>query len=400
MITKQNKKRKYIAAITAIAIIAIGSILYVKKQNMLEKGNHQYYEESYQQEDNTKAFYKQYKLAVSKLQTLTLEQKIGQMLLVSYDKNNVTSNYGGILFFEKDFTGKTEAQVKTMISNLKSSSNIPLLTAVDEEGKTGDKGVIRVSSNKNLTYSNSYLKAKQFQNAQTLYQKGGFALVNTDTIEKSKFLYNLGLNLNLAPVADICKEADYMYDRSVGLNTAQTSNYIQTVIKASLDAKKQGYEVSYCLKHFPGYGSNSDTHIGFSVDTRNLEKVRQDMASFEAGIKCGAEAVMISHNIVSSIETDDTPASLSPKINSLLRDDLHFTGIIMTDALNMKALDDIKQSKYVKAVLAGNDMLIVTEGDVALNDIKTAVENKQISEETINEAVARILVWKYFKNMF
>ena len=160
--------------------------------------------------------------------------------------------------------------------------------------------------------------------------------------------------------------------------------------------KKNGYEVSYCLKHFPGYGSNSDTHIGLSVDERSYEEVKKDMSSFETGIKERAEAVMVSHNIVSSVDKDN-PTSLSPAINSLLRNDLKFTGI-MTDALNMGAVNDI-ENKYIKAVLAGNDILIVTNGNEAMSNIKTAVENGEIKEEIIDKAVTRIIAWKYYKNM-
>jgi len=169
-------------------------------------------------------------------------------------------------------------------------------------------------------------------------------------------------------------------------------------MEASQEAKKEGYEVSYCLKHFPGYGSNSDTHQGFSVDTRTLEEVKQDMAAFEKGIQYGAESVLVSHNIVSSVDAEN-PASLSPKINSLLRNDLNFTGIIITDGLVMKALDNIEGSKYVKAVLAGNDILIVTDGEEAYNDIWNAIQEGTISEEIIDRAVTRILAWKYYKNI-
>lgn len=319
------------------------------------------------------------------------------MLLVAYDDSISTNAYGGILFFEKDFEDKSEEKVKTMLNHLKNTSGIPFLTAVDEEGISNKRGVIRVSSNRKLTKSNTYLKGNPFPSPQTLYANGGIDLIEEDTIQKSKFLYQLGINLNLAPVADICKKGDYMYSRSVGLDAKGTSQYVKTVINASKIAQKEGYKVSYCLKHFPGYGSNADTHIGFSVDKRTYEEVKKDMASFEVGISEGAEVVMISHNIVSSIDGEN-PASLSPKTHSILRNELNFNGVIMTDALNMGALDNIEGSKYVKAVLAGNDMLIVIDGTRAHNDIKEAVNEGKITEKMIDKAVERILTWKYEKN--
>ena len=348
--------------------------------------------------NNYEIFGDYYQKAVDKLSTLSLEQKINQMLLVSYNSGNVTNAYGGIIFFENNFIGKTEEEVKNMINGLSNTSGIPFLMAVDEEGKTDNEGVIRVSSNSNLTKSNTYLNGTQFQNSKTLYANGGFNLIKKDTIEKSKFLYNLNLNLNLAPVVDMASKEDYIYHRVIGLDVKGTSEFARTVINASKEAKKSGYEVSYCLKHFPGYGSNKDTHLGFSVDKRTYDEVIRDMLPFEEGVDVGAESVLISHNIISSVDSEN-PASLSPAIHELLRNTVGFKGIIMTDGLNMGALDSIDGNKYEKAVLAGNDILIVSDGSAAFNSIKTAVDNRTISQETIDEAVTRILAWKYYKNM-
>lgn len=404
-----KNKKSIIVIIVITLLVSIGMLKIISNHILMKDENKSFSNLSNiiaeKRNTNYGIFNDYYELAENKVKNLTLEQKIGQMLMVSYDNiekmkadREILNNYGGVLFFEKDFKNKTEEQVRKMINNINAVSNIKILTAVDEEGKSGNSGVIRVSSNENLTSSNSYLQKKPFQNSQTLYKLGGFDLIKKDTIEKSKFLYNLGINLNLAPVADICKEGDYMYNRSVGLDYDGTANYVKTVINAGKDAKKNGYEVSYCLKHFPGYGSNSDTHIGFSVDKRNYEEVKKDMVSFETGIKEKAEAVMISHNIVSSID-ENNPASLSTKINAVLRNELNFTGVIITDALNMGALDNIQGNKYIKAVLAGNDILIVTDGKKASYDIKLAVEQGEIKEEFIDKAVTKIIAWKYYKNM-
>lgn len=398
--TAQKKLSSIIILIIIIIVILAGVITFLMRNNRTLQNISKVEEETMIVEEYDKdIFEEKYELAKNKLQTLTLEQKIGQMLIVTYDEKDTANDYGGILFFEKDFRDKNEEQVKEMTENLKNNSNIPILKAVDEEGKTGNRGVTRISSNSKLTSSNNYLNGEEFQNPQTLYKNGGFNLIKTDTIEKSKFLYNLGINLNLAPVADICNAGDYMYYRSVGLDTDGTSKYIQTVTEAGKEAKESGYEVSYCLKHFPGYGSNKDTHKGLSVDTRTIEQVKNDMTSFKTGIDSGIESVLVSHNIVSSIDTDNTPASLSKNINNLLRNDLQFTGIIMTDSLSMGAVDSI-ENKYKKAVLAGNDMLIVSYGKPAITEIKDAVESTEISIDTIDKAVTRILAWKYYKNMY
>lgn len=331
-----------------------------------------------------------YILANNKLKNMTLDEKIGQLLLVRYpdtDREALSAiqkyNFGGYVFFERDFRDKTEQEVKNRNNNLQSTSKIPLLTAVDEEGGK----VVRISSNPNLA-------PEKFKSSRELYLTGGFELIKQDTINKSNLLKKLGINVNLAPVVDVSTNpSDYMYERSLGEDTAKTSTYAKTVIEAS-----KGTGVSYTLKHFPGYGNNQDTHYGSNVDTRSYDDIlRNDLPPFKAGIESKAEAVLVSHNIVDSIDSQN-PASLSPSVHNLLRNELAFTGIIITDDLAMGAvstLDDVA----VKAVLAGNDILITTDYEKSFNSIKTAVESGTIDENLINKLAFRVLAWKYYKGL-
>lgn len=338
--------------------------------------------------DDNGIFSTYYVLANNKLHELTLDEKIGQILLVRYPNSGAIDdlkkyNFGGFVFFEKDFKNKAKEQVLSMINELQKNSKIPLLTAVDEEGGI----VVRVSSNPNLASS-------RFKSPSELYKEGGFDLIREDTKEKSALLKSLGLNVNLAPVVDVSTDPnDYMYSRSIGENTSITSTFAKTVIEAS-----KGTGVSYTLKHFPGYGNNKDTHTGSSTDSRTYDDImNNDIPPFEAGIKAGAEAILVSHNIVSSIDPDN-PASLSPSIHNLLRNELDFTGIIMTDDIAMGAtssLDDIA----VKAVLAGNDLIITTDYEQSFNEIKSAINNGTISEEQINKLAFRVIAWKYYKGL-
>jgi len=329
-----------------------------------------------------------YQLASSKLETMTLDEKIGQLLLVTYTDASMLSvvknyGFGGIIFFEKDFKGKTAEEVKKMTSDLQANSKIPLLMAVDEEGGK----VNRISKNANLV-------AEPFSSSKVLYDLGGFDKIKEDTIEKSRILYDLGLNLNLAPVVDVSTNpTDYMYERSFGKSTALTNQYAKTVIQAS-----KGTHVSYTLKHFPGYGNNVDTHLGQAIDDRTYEElVRNDLPPFIEGIASDAEAVLVSHNIVTSVDSEN-PASLSSEIHRLLRDTLHFTGIIITDGLDMGAMTSVSK-KFVKSIQAGNDILIMSDYANAINEIKTALSNQEITEEMIHENARRILAWKYYKGM-
>ena len=340
---------------------------------------------SFDENDLFGAFYVK---ANNKLQSLSLDEKIGQLFLARYDDAKVQEmlskyNVSGFVFYEKDFKDKTEEQVKNMINDAQKNAKIPLLTAVDEEGGK----IIRVSSNANLVN-------KPFKSSSQLYNEGGYSLIRQDTIAKSGILKNLGLNLNLAPVVDVVTNPSaYMYERSFKQDTKKTAEYAKTVIEAS---KNTG--VSYTLKHFPGYGNNTDTHVGASSDTRNYEDILQnDLPPFQAGIESKAEAVLVSHNTVASIDTKN-PASLSKSVHNLLRNKLNFSGIILTDDLDMGATSSI-DNRYVEAILAGNDLIITTDYAASINEVKAAINNKIISEESIDNAVLRVLAWKYYKGL-
>lgn len=329
-----------------------------------------------------------YEKAYQKLEKMSLDEKIGQILLVRYPDNNQKEivekyQFGGYLFFGKDFKDKTKDEVIKMIDESNSASKIPLLTAVDEEGGI----VVRVSSNKNL-------RSERFLSSSELYKNGGFDRIKADTIEKSNLLKSLGINLNLAPVVDVSVDPnDYMYNRSLQEDAETTAKFSSLVIETS---KNTG--VSYTLKHFPGYGNNIDTHSGSSVDSRTRKEIESnDILPFKSGIKSGAEAILFSHNVVTSMDKDN-PISLSKTLHDYVRNDLNFTGVVITDDLDMGALKDI-ENKNVQALLAGNDLLISTDYVESIEKIKQAVDNKLLDEKTLDEHVLRVLAWKYYKGL-
>jgi len=337
----------------------------------------------------TKLFQDYYKPAKEKVKTMTLKEKIAQLLLVRYPEKNQQQilqkyQFGGFIFYEKDFKNKTEKEVQEMITSLQKTASIPLLTAVDEEGGS----VIRISSN-------SKLVSEPFKSSQELYALGGFQKIKEDTERKSKILANLGINLNLAPVVDVSTDQDdYMFKRSFGKNTELTALYAKSVIEASKKA-----EVSYTLKHFPGYGKNIDTHLNTSIDNRTLQDIfKKDLPPFSSGIKAGAEAVLISHNIVNCID-EENPASLSPNIHNLLYKDLQYTGITITDDIAMGALNKIDQPT-LKAILVGNNIIITTNYETSIHELETSIEKGIITEEFIDKLATNVLAWKYYKGLF
>ena len=328
--------------------------------------------------------------AYKKLKEMSIDEKIGQMFLVRVPEVNQIEdiskfNLGGYILFGRDTQNETKESLKTKIQSYQENSKIPMIIAVDEEGGT----VVRVSSNPNL-------RSEKFSSPQQLYQSGGYDKIESTTLEMSQLLSSLGFNVNLAPVADVSTDSnDFIYERSFGKDASETSTFIQTVIKASKQSN-----VSYVLKHFPGYGNNKDTHTGISIDERSLEQFKSvDFLPFQAGIDEGAEAILVSHNIISQVE-ENTPASLSLNIHNILRNDLKFTGIVMTDDLDMGAIKYyIDDSPAVKAVLAGNDMLILTDYEQAYNDIKNAINEGKITQESIDHSAFRIIAWKYYKGL-
>ena len=309
---------------------------------------------------------------------MTLEEKAAQML---FERCEDDMNYildkgaGGIVMFERDFKDLTKDEVIKKISDFQRSSNVPLFIAADEEGGT----VVRVSSN-------PYLRHEPFNSPAYYYRAGGMDNLINITSEKSQLLYSLGINMNLGPVADVSTDPDdFIYKRSLGENENTTAQYVAEAVKAS---KREN--VASCLKHFPGYGSNEDTHTGIAVDKRPLsEFTDKDLVPFRLGIAEGAEAVLVSHNIVNCMDSE-LPASLSPAVHHYLREAMNFNGIIMTDDMEMDAVQAYGEA-YIKAVNAGNDMIIVSDFNAALNEITEGVRNGEISESTIDEAVDRII---------
>ena len=184
-----------------------------------------------------------------------------------------------------------------------------------------------------------------------------------------------------------------MYNRSIGDNSKITSEYAKVVYEAT---KNSG--VSYTLKHFPGYGNNINTHDGESIDNRKLEELeKNDLIPFKKGIDIGYEAILISHNVITSID-DKNPASLSKKVHKLLKD-LSFKGIVITDDLAMKAIAEEDENTIYKAITSGNNLLIVTDYEKSINALKKLVKEGKIKSNRVDKLAFKIIEWKYYKGL-
>lgn len=332
-----------------------------------------------------------YAAATARMQTMTADEKIGQMLFARCPSGNAAEiarryHIGGYVLFGRDFQGKTAEEVKNNISSYRTSQEIPMVIATDEEGGR----VVRVSSN-------PMLSDEAFSSPREIFNSGGMELIRSKEIKKAEMLSGLYIDTNFAPVCDISvNESDFMYPRSLGQDAGTTADFVRNVTEIS-----QSKGVSAALKHFPGYGNNIDTHTGIAIDTRDYNTfVNNDFIPFQAGIQSGVHLVMVSHNIVNCMDSTK-PASISKPVHDILRNELGFTGIIVTDDLSMDAIK-LYSGEYtpaVTAVLAGNDMLIISDIDASFNEIKNAVNNGTIEQGMIDRAVVRILAWKYAKGL-
>lgn len=317
---------------------------------------------------------------------MTVEQKVGQLFLARCPKASAPEEaakyaLGGYILFGRDFEAKTRDQAAADIAACQQSAAVPMLIAVDEEGGT----VNRISRY-------SQFRSIPFRSPSQLYAEGGFDLIQTDTAEKCRLLSSLGINVNMAPVCDITTDPNgFMYKRSFGVSAEMTSRYVLNVVSV-MKAEKMGS----VLKHFPGYGDCGDSHTGVTRDTRPLETFySSDLLPFKEGINAGCGAVLVCHNIVEAMD-DQNPASLSPEVHRVLREELGFDGVAVTDDLYMDAIRDQYGvgEAAVLAVLAGNDLLCCTEYDQQVPAVIEAVGQGRITEDRINESVMRVLMWK------
>ena len=331
------------------------------------------------------------------LEDMTLEEKTGQLFFVRVPAENavedvMTYHLGGYLLFGRDTQNKTASELIQTIASYQAAAELPLLIGVDEEGGT----VVRVSSN-------PHLRSKKFSSPGKLWKQGLDALLR-ETREKSILLKSLGFNVNLAPVADVSTNSgDFIYDRTTGMDAEETADYTARVTEA-----QSFYGLGSVLKHFPGYGNNKDTHTGVAVDERSMEKfLEQDFLPFQAGIAVEETvwpsgelrrlrpAVLVSHNIVNCMDPN-LPASLSPEVHRILREDLGFDGVVMTDDLAMDAVSAYAAggNVAVMSIQAGNDLVVTTDYRTQIPRVIQAVRDGALEEEAVDAACLRVLRWK------
>lgn len=317
---------------------------------------------------------------------MSLEQRVGQLFLARCNADTAPADIrqyhlGGLVLFGSDFENQTPDSMRRTVAAYQEAAEKPLLIAVDEEG--GD--VTRISQF-------PAFRDRRFSTLRKRYDQGGLEGVLAEEEEKCRLLSDLGINVNLGPVCDIATEPEaFMYSRSLGRDAQTTAE-----VTASTVNLMNAFSIGSVLKHFPGYGNNADTHTGVAVDTRALSELEErDLVPFTAGIQAGCGAVMVGHIIVEALD-GELPASLSPAVHRYLREELDFSGVIMTDDLVMQAITEQYGAgeAAVMAVLAGNDLLCSTEYAVQYQAVLQAVLDGRIDIDVLNSALRNVLEWK------
>lgn len=316
------------------------------------------------------------------LSSMTAEELVGQLVFARVPEENAIADVsayalGGYILFGRDTKDKTANEIIQTINAYQNAAAVPLFIGVDEEGGS----VVRVSSNKNL-------RGEKFLSPQSVFINGGMEAIVSDTHEKDLLLHALGFNVNFAPVADVCtKPSSFMFARAFGQDGAATASYVEAVVE-----QMNADGMAGVLKHFPGYGELGDTHTDTITDERAMESFAAgDFLPFRAGAKAGAPFVLVSHSIVKCMD-ETLPASLSPAVNKVLREEIGFTGLAITDDLSMAAAQ--VENAAVLAILAGNDMILSTDYQADIAAILAAVEDGTLPLDTVKEACRRVLTCK------
>lgn len=291
---------------------------------------------------------------------------------------------GGLIYFKKNI--KSQEQLAEMIGNSLAYSRYPLFIAVDEEGGT----VSRVAESGIGTNVGKASEIGGTGDPANAYNAG-------QTI--AGYLVPLGFNLDFAPVADLNNvEGSVIGNRSYGSDPNVTASMVSSMVKGLEDNG-----VSACLKHFPGIGSSTeDTHGGMAETARTAEEFRaNEFLVFQAGIDSGVDFIMVTHMTAPGLLGDEIPVpSVFSKaiVTDILRNELNFEGVVITDALNMSAITEYYDSgdAAVRALKAGCDMLLMPEDyKAAYEAVLAALQDGTISEERINDSLRRIYRIKY-----
>lgn len=325
----------------------------------------------------------------NKIQNLSIEEKVGQMLMVGMDTPNIIDKIddlilkykvGGILLYKKNYKNYKEMiELINYIKKLNSVNKIPLFIAIDQEGGRVNR------------------MPKDFKNlpsAYSLTQKKEEDFVSQAGEITANMLNKSGYNFNFAPVLDIKRfpNEHAIGDRSFSENIEEVSENSIKYMK-----KLQEKNIVSTIKHFPGHGATkADTHFILPSITNNMEELEKtDMKPFENAIKNGANSLLVSHLKIKGI-SKGYPTSMSREfITKYIRKKYRYKGLVVTDDMRMKGVQVLygKTKPIIKAFEAGNDIVLFKymNNDKIIEKLIKKVKSKSIFQARVNRSVQRIL---------
>lgn len=335
------------------------------------------------------------------INSMTLEEKIGQLFifqirnnsngnpLKKVDKNLISflTKYkpGGIILFSHNVDNNE--QVIQLVDDLQKVSDIPLFIGVDEEG--GLVSRLGKEPDVDVTHLPPALKVGNKNNPELALNSG---------LILGRELSSLGINMDMAPVADVNTNPS---NPVIGNRTYSSDPETAGIMVSNVIEGLHRHNVISIIKHFPGHGDTSlDTHEGTVISPHSRERLEEiEFVPFRYGIDAGVDAIMTAHIVMSGVSDSTLPATLNHEIiTGIIRDDLGFDGIIITDALDMGAISKNYGSDEtaILGIKAGIDILLIPNNQPkAYNALLNSVINEDISIERIEESLRRILLLKH-----
>ena len=326
-----------------------------------------------------------------KIEKLTIEQKIGQMLIIALEEKEITEktiniiqkyNIGGIILYRKNYDNYEEMlKLVNKLKEINKVNEIPLFISIDQEGGR----VNRMPS-----------EILNVKSASKISSTGNIEIVKESAKIISEMLRKTGITMDYAPVLDIknFEERHAIGDRCYGENKDDVSKYGIEFMK---ELSKGG--VLSVIKHFPGHGATKqDSHMMLPVVRKSKEKLEnEDMVPFKNAIQNGAEAIMVGHIVAKEIDKK-YPASLSRKIiQEYLIEKMKFKGLIITDDFKMKAIRlrySLKKAVTL-AISAGNNMIMIgtkyNKIEKIIKNVSKKVKKGKIDINIINESLEKII---------
>lgn len=409
------KKKRYALMVAILCVVVMGSLGGLSFYNLLHN-NKQHYESNLNNNDigdesKNEEKEKTYDELLDEksdkvLSSMSLKEKILSLFILEcdnlhdngetvtlYDESvkNKLNEYpvGGIILFADNIVDRQ--QVINLNNEIQKNSRIPMFIGVDEEGGK----VSRIASNKKMGTT-------KFESMKSIGDSGDMnkAYEVGETIGRE--IYELGFNLDFAPDSDVLTNPD-----NVEIGTRSFGSDPNLVADMAVNTVKGLQENNVCavMKHFPGHGASSaNSHNQYTYTPQDLENMRKvEFLPFKKGIDFGVDFILVSHIAAPNVTGDKTPSTLSRKIvNDILRNELNYDGVVITDALNMKAVSSYytEEKMYIKALEAGCDMLLMPQNiDKAYESILNAYNDGTISEERIDKSVKRILKAKLRRNI-